>query len=168
MVFYFTMVGILVNIRSSLNVGSMFRTADGAGMEKLYLCGITPAPVDEYGRERKDLTKTSLGAEKFVAWENIGSTIDTRATIRLIERLKKEGFHIFAVEQSDTSVSYTSIKFSKKKREKTAIMMGYEVSGLPQSVLRHADKILEIPMHGKKESLNVAVTFGIIAFSVIR
>ncbi|MBI1755342.1 TrmH family RNA methyltransferase [Candidatus Azambacteria bacterium] len=163
------MIAILHNIRSAHNVGSMFRTADAAGIEKLYLCGITPAPVDAFGRPSEKLRKVALGAEKSVAWEKV------KSTARLIDKLKKDGFTIFAVEQSKKSVPYFRVK---QKGKKIAIVMGNEVKGLPKSVLERADTILEIPMRGAmvrqahhprhigrgKESLNVSVAFGIVAF----
>ena len=153
------MIVLLHNIRSLHNVGSIFRTADAAGIKKIYLCGITPAPFDEFGRLRQQLTKVSLGAEKSVAWEKAGSAI------RLIDKLK--GYKIFAIEQSKKSIPYYKVKISKASLEKTALVVGNEIKGLPPSILKRADKILEIPMKGKKESLNVAVAFGIISFSLI-
>lgn len=151
------MIAILHNIRSAHNVGSIFRTADAAGVTKLYVCGITPAPTDEYGRPREPLKKVSLGAEKYVAWEK------AKSAARAIDTLKGEGYIIYAVEQSKMAMPYYKCKTQSVKL-KMAVVMGNEVTGLPKSILRRADKILEIPMHGKKESLNVAVAFGIVAF----
>ncbi|MEK7149418.1 MAG: RNA methyltransferase [Patescibacteria group bacterium] len=151
------MIVILHNIRSLHNVGSIFRTADAAGVEKIYLCGITPKPIDELGRQREQLTKVSLGAEKYIKWEYVKSTNP------LISKLKKEGYKIFAIEQNKKSIAYYSLKAISYK-PKVALVVGNEVKGLPKSVLNKADKILEIPMYGKKESLNVAVAFGIVAF----
>ncbi len=135
----------------------MFRTADGAGIEKLYLTGITPTPLDRFGKIREPLRKVSLGAEQSVPWEKHASAI------RLIEKLKKEGYKIFAVEQSKKSIAYYQLK-GKSLKSNVAFIVGNEVQGLPRTILAKCDKILEIPMHGKKESLNVAVAFGIIAF----
>ncbi len=151
------MVVILHNIRSLHNVGSIFRTSDAAGVEKIYLCGITPKPIDELGRSRQQLTKVSLGAEKYIKWEYVKSTNS------LISKLKKEGYKIFAIEQSRKAEPYYNLKL-KAKTSKLALIVGNEVKGLPKSVLNKADKILEITMYGKKESLNVAVAFGIVAF----
>lgn len=162
-------VAVLHNIRSLHNVGSIFRTADGAGIKKLYLCGITPAPVDSFGRPVPQLVKTSLGAEKSVEWEKAASSM------RIIKKLKKEGYKIIAVEQSRKSIPY--FKFSSLPR-KICLIVGNEVRGLPDSVLKLTDKILEIPMRGAmvrqahhprqvgrgKESLNVSVAFGIVAY----
>lgn len=166
------MLAILHNIRSVYNVGSIFRTADGAGIEKLYLCGITPAPYDKFGRTRLNFTKVSLGAEKRVAWEYRNSTA------RLIGELKAKGFIIFAVEQSKNSVLYKVVCLSKANLKKTAVVFGNEVKGIPPAILKHVDKVLEIPMRGAiirqtnhpkrtgegKESLNVSVAFGIISY----
>ena len=155
------MVVILHNVRSTHNVGSIFRTADAAGCEKIYLCGITPAPVDRFGRVNEKVSKVALGAERWIAWEKVGQII------RLIDKIKKEGYKIFAVEQSSRSLPYQKIKLSKKDLAKTALVVGNEIKGLPPAILRRADKVLEIPMRGKKESLNVAVAFGVVAFNLI-
>ncbi|MDO8664197.1 MAG: RNA methyltransferase [Candidatus Liptonbacteria bacterium] len=150
-------VAVLDNIRSLHNVGSIFRTADGAGIKKIYLCGITPAPVDSLGGHRQQLIKTSLGAEKSVEWKKVSSSV------KLLKKLKEDGYKILAVEQSQKSIPY--FKFSSKS-PKLCLVIGNEVNGLSPSVLKIADKILEIPMHGKKESLNVSVALGIVAYHV--
>lgn len=158
---FMEIVVVLHNIRSVYNVGSIFRTADAAGVKKIYLCGITPEPKDRLGKWRKDFTKVSLGAEKYVAWEKAGSTS------RVLEKLKKEGHKIFAVEQSRQSVPY--YKYSIYRRpfiNGVVLVLGNEVKGLPPSILKKADKILEIPMKGKKESLNVSVAFGIVVYGL--
>jgi len=154
------MQAILTNIRSLHNVGSMFRTADAVGIEKIYLCGYTPAPEDEYGLPRGPLVKTALGAERTVAWEKAVSIG------RLIKRLRAEGKKIYAVEQSRRSVRFDKMRLSRSALANAVLLMGNEVRGLPPSVIKQADKILEIPMFGKKESLNVAVAFGIVAYSL--
>ena len=190
------MVVLLYNIRSLHNVGSIFRTADAAGIKKLYLCGITPAPVDNFGKPRSQLTKVSLGAEKYVEYAStssaqvastssaqIASARSAAATAKLLEKLKKEGYKIFAIEQSPKSIPYNKVKIrrtGKNKDLKICLVVGNEIKGLPLFILRRADKILEIPMKGTmvrqahhprrtgrgKESLNVAVAFGIVAFSL--
>ena len=153
------MVVILYNVRSLHNVGSIFRTADAAGCEKIYLCGITPAPLDVFGKPRPQLTKVSLGAEKYVEWEKV------KSASRLIDKLKKDKYKIFAVEQSKKSIPYSNIKRSSNLRVgRLVLVLGNEIKGLPAPILKRADKILEIPMKGKKESLNVAVAFGIVIF----
>lgn len=152
------MVVILYNIRSLYNVGSVFRTADAAGCEKIYLCGITPAPVDIFGKPRQQLTKVSLGAEKYIEWEKV------KSTGKLINNFKKQGYKILAIEQSKKSVPYYKIPKSYILNSKFCLILGNEIKGLPLSILKQADKILEIPMKGKKESLNVSVAFGIVVF----
>lgn len=163
------MIALLHNIRSLHNVGSIFRTADAAGMEKLYLCGITPTPVDVFGKIRPQAAKVSLGAEKTVLWEKV------RSTSKLIKKLKSEGCKILAVEQDKRAIPYYKYNhltptLSPKGGEgvmgevEIAFIVGNEVKGLPRPILKLADKILEIPMRGTKESLNVSVTFGIVAF----
>ncbi len=149
---------ILYNIRSLHNVGSIFRTADAANIKKIYLCGITPSPLDICGKTRTQLSKVSLGAEKYVEWEKINSTI------RLINKLKKDKYKIFAIEQSKKSMPYYKLSKSYILNSKFCLILGNEIKGLPLSILKKANKILEIPMKGKKESLNVAVAFGIVVF----
>lgn len=152
---------ILDNIRSLYNVGSIFRTADAAGIEKIYLCGITPEPTDNFGKPRQQFVKVSLGAEKSVKWEK------AKATGKLIDRLKKDGFKIFAVEQNKKSISYYSLRLTAYDLRRIALVFGNEVKGISPAILKKADKILEIPMRGKKESLNVSVAVGIVAFGLL-
>jgi len=152
------LVVIAHDVRSVHNVGSIFRTADAAGVEKIYLCGITPSPLDRFKEVRPDFAKVALGAEKYIAWESAPTTAG------VVRRLKKEGYKIFALEQSTRAVPYYSIRPTNNAR--IAIIVGNEVKGLPLSILSAAHHILEIPMMGKKESLNVAVAFGIVAFGL--
>ncbi len=147
----------LHNIRSSHNVGSIFRTAEAAGVSKIYLCGYTPAPVDRFGRARKDIGKVALGAEKIVEWESIKDLGE------LIVRLKKEKFAICALEQDERSIDFRKIK----KSDKILVIVGNEVGGVEKEILDECDQILEIPMKGKKESLNVAVATGVALFGII-
>lgn len=167
---------VLHNIRSVHNVGSIFRTADAVGVQKIYLCGITPEPCDRLGNLRKDFAKVALGAERYVPWEQ------AKSSARAIAALKKDGWKIFAIEQSGKSAPYYKIFTGKQrsKEEKVALILGDEVRGLPPSILNRADRILEIPMRGTtvrdfrhpkhsgegKESLNVSVAFGIVAFGL--
>lgn len=148
---------ILHNIRSAHNVGSIFRTAEAAGVSGIYLSGYTPGPVDRFGRDRKDIAKSALGAEKLLPWE-------TRKNLNnLIDKLKKEKTAIIAVEQSKKSTDYKKIKM----KGKTAVILGNEVTGLPGSVLKKCDIVAEIPMKGKKESLNVSVAAGVFLFRTL-
>lgn len=148
---------VLHDIRSVQNVGSIFRTADALGIDKIYLSGFTPLPQDRFGRWRKDFSKTALGAEKTLSWEYI------KNVSALLKKLKKEGFKIVAIEQDPTSCDYKKVKVT----EKTLFMVGNEVEGLSKKILKEADIIAEIPMKGKKESLNVAVSFGIALYRIL-
>ena len=150
---------ILNDIRSVENVGAMFRTADAAGIDKIYLIGTTPTPIDRFGRKRGDLAKSALGAEEYVAWE-YKKTISP-----LLSKLKKEGFYIIAIEQDKNSVDYRKLKASSYKLK--AFLVGTEVTGIPKNILKKCDIIAEIPMRGKKESLNVSVACGIALFRIL-
>ena len=155
------MIVILHNIRSLYNVGAIFRTADAADIKKIYLGGITPTPLDRFGRVRSQVAKVALGAERTVPWEKVIQLG------RLLDQLKRDGYKILAVEQAKSSIPYYRVKLKKTALNKTALVLGNEVRGLPSSILNKADKILEIPMRGKKESLNVATTFAIVVFHLI-
>jgi tRNA G18 (ribose-2'-O)-methylase SpoU len=145
---------ILHNIRSVENVGSIFRTADGAGVKKLFLTGYTPAPKDRFGRTDQGMRKTALGATEFVSWEQIESAATCITT------LKEGGYRVVAVEQHVRAVDYRVHNPDRK----VAYIFGNEVAGVPEDLLELADAIIEIPMQGRKESLNVAVAAGIILF----
>ncbi len=151
---------ILHNIRSAYNVGSIFRTADGVGIEKIYLTGYSPTPAD--GSEtyktkaQKMLAKTALDAEKNVSWEKFKNLND------LIKKLKKEKFKIVALEQDKKSIDYKKFK----PEFPLALIVGNEVKGLDKRILKKCDKIIEIPMRGKKNSLNVSVAAGIAGYEI--
>jgi 23S rRNA (guanosine2251-2'-O)-methyltransferase len=149
---------LLHNIRSAHNVGSIFRTADAAGVKKIYLSGYTPTPVDRFGRPRKEIGKTALGGELSVAWEYRSSP----ATI--IAKLKKDGWRIVGVEQDARAIDHRSFKADGP----TLVVLGNEVRGISKQLRKQCDALVEIPMRGKKESLNVSVAAGIILFDVIR
>ncbi|HEY4513114.1 MAG TPA: TrmH family RNA methyltransferase [Candidatus Paceibacterota bacterium] len=147
---------ILHNIRSVENVGAMFRTADAAGVNKIYLTGYTPAPLDRFGRKRGDLAKSALGAEEFVLWES------KKSLPALMRSLRREKYFIVAIEQDKKSVDYKKVKL----KSKNAFIAGPEVTGISKSILNKCDVIAEIPMHGKKESLNVSVALGVALFRI--
>ena len=149
-------VVLLHNVRSAHNVGSIFRTADAAGVQHMYLSGYTPLPRDRFGRIQKEIAKTALGAERFIPWEHHVSTT------KLISMLKKRGWHIVGVEQDARARNYRSFR----QKRPTVFIFGNEVRGLPKSVRAHCNELLEIPMRGRKESLNVSVAAGIILFSI--
>lgn len=148
---------ILHNVRSTHNVGSIFRTADAAGVSKIYLAGQTPSPIDRFGRERKDVAKVALGAEKTIPWEY------AKTTGGLISKLKKKGYGIVALEQDSRSKSYKDFKIKKP----TVLILGSEVEDISRALLQKCDAIIEIPMKGKKESLNVSVAAGIALFALL-
>jgi tRNA G18 (ribose-2'-O)-methylase SpoU len=145
---------ILENIRSAYNVGAIFRTADGAGVSKLFLIGYTPAPVDRFGRVQPEIEKTSLGACKEILWEHQPSIESVFA------RLKKEEVMIAAVEQGERAISLAEFHAP----ENVAYILGNEIDGVSQTALAKADVVVEIPMLGTKESLNVSVAAGIILY----
>ena len=147
---------ILDDIRSVFNVGSIFRTADALGVDGLFLCGTTPTPLDRFGRVRNDLAKVALGAEKNIVWK-YAKNITT-----VLKMLKKEKFQIIAIEQDRRSVDIQKVK----AKNSVALVLGNEVDGIDKKVLKCADVIAEIPMHGKKESLNVGVAFGIAGYVI--
>lgn len=150
-------VAVLCDIRSIHNVGSIFRTADAAGIKKIYLCGITPSPLDRFGKIRPEFTKVALGAEQSVAWEN------KKSAANALSMLSKKGYLIVAVEQAPNAKSYATMR---RRGGMWALVMGNEITGLSKSILKKADEIIEIPMRGKKESLNVSVAFGIVAYGI--
>jgi len=144
---------VLDNIRSVENAGSIFRTAEGFGVSKIILVGITPAPRDRFGRKRNDFAKVSLGAEDLISWEQ-ESNIKSR-----ILNLKSQGFHITALEQHQNSIKLGS--YEANKLDKLVLIVGSEVDGVSKEALELADSIVEIPMMGEKESLNVSVATGV-------
>lgn len=148
---------ILDNIRSTHNVGSIFRTAETIGVSMIYCVGTTPTPVDRFGRTRPDIAKVALGAEKLVAWQHAQNGVE------LAKRLKDTGFQIVAIEQDKRSVDYTSLQVGSK----VIIIFGNEVGGVSKELLDCSDVIAEIPMHGEKESLNVSVAAGVALFGLI-
>lgn len=147
---------LLHNIRSSHNVGSIFRTADAAEVTHIFLTGYTPAPVDRFKRANTEIAKTALGAEKFVPWEHAPHPAS------ILKRLRNEGWMIVGVEQDARSVDYRDLK----TKENTIFIFGNEVRGLSKPLRDACDALVEIPMKGKKESLNVAVTAGIVLFGI--
>ncbi|NQV00815.1 MAG: TrmH family RNA methyltransferase [Parcubacteria group bacterium] len=136
------------NIRSLENIGSIFRTSDALGVDKIFLCGICGKPP------HPKISKTALGAEKNIPWEYHWQIW------RVIEKLKKEKVLIVALEQTKKSLLYTKFK----PKFPLALVIGNEIKGVSSCVLKKADKIVHLPMLGKKESLNVSVSFGIAGY----
>lgn len=155
---------LLPDIRSAYNVGSIFRSADCFGIEKIYISGTTPAPVDRFGRSisgaQKEISKTALGAEKDVSWEYV------QDINKFFKKIKKENFSIVCIEQDKTSISLENfLKIKKQEKiDNILIVFGNEVEGVDKSILKKSDYIVEIPMQGKKESLNVSVCAGLIMY----
>ena len=149
---------IFHNVRSLHNVGSMFRTADAGGVTRIYLTGYTPTPVDAFGNVRPEIAKTALGAEHMVLWEqkkDIGA---------LFVALRRRGIYMVGLEQHARAIDYRYVK----PKTSFALVVGNEVRGLSEAVLKKCDVVAEIPMRGKKGSLNVSVAFGIALFSFMR
>ena len=143
---------VLNNIRSLYNVGSIFRTADGAGIEKIWICGITGKP----GSLRSRIEKTALGADKTVPWEYRESASS------VVRELKQNGYQIVFLEQVDGSVLYEVFE----PRPPICLVLGNEISGVDDDILPLCDAAIEIEMCGLKNSLNVTVAFGIAAYHI--
>lgn len=151
---------VLHDIRSNHNVGSLFRTADCVGVSEVILSGYTPTPIDKFNRSVKEIAKTALGAENSVSWRH---EKDIKKTLK---NFKKENFKIIAIEQSENSVDYKKVKINKKK-ENIVIILWNEVDGAPKNLLKMCDVVVEIPMKGKKESLNVSVAGAVAMFRML-
>ena len=147
---------LLHNIRSTHNVGSMFRTADALGVGKIYISGYTPTPLDRFGRPRKDIAKVAHGAEKSIEWEYIESSE------KLIKKLRPS-HQIIGLEQSKKSIDYKKVKV----KYPVLFIVGNEVEGIESKILSLCDVVAEIPMKGEKESLNVSVAFGVALFRIL-
>ena len=145
---------LLDNIRSAWNVGSIFRTADGLGVSKLHLCGITPTP------ENESVTKTSLHAEEIVAWEYSHNALETA------KKLKGEGYRLIALEREERAIPLVGANVHSPLQG-TILIVGNEVTGVDPALLDMCDQIVYIPMKGTKRSLNVEVAFGITAYSLL-
>ncbi|MDO8548765.1 MAG: RNA methyltransferase [Ignavibacteria bacterium] len=156
---------VLNSIRSNYNVGSIFRTSDGAKIEKLYLCGYTPYPPkpalpaqgELASAGRKEILKTALGSTGSINWEYIK---DPR---EVILKLKSEGIKICALEMTDKSIPYYKVK---KEDFPICVVVGNEITGVSQELIDLCDFSIEIPQFGIKQSLNVAVAYGIAVFEL--
>ena len=144
---------VLDNIRSALNVGSVFRTADAFLIENIILCGITMIPPN------KDIRKVALGATNSVNWQFERNTLDA------VTILKENGYHIMGVEQADKSSMLDNFSLPNKP---LAIIMGNEVNGVSEDVIKLCDEVIEIPQFGTKNSLNVSVATGIVIWELWR
>lgn len=144
--------GLLDNIRSLWNVGSIFRTADAVLARKLYLCGMTGRPP------RKEISKTALGADETVPWEYVE---DPRKAVSM---LRDMDVSVVALEHTDGSAAFDAFEY----RFPVCIVVGHEITGVGSGVLAAADAAIEIPMLGAKESLNVSTAFGVAVFEILR
>jgi 23S rRNA (guanosine2251-2'-O)-methyltransferase len=143
---------VLDNVRSHLNVGSIFRTADAFLIEAIYLCGITGVPP------HRDIHKTALGATDTVVWKYFPSCMD------VVQDLKRSGYKIISIEQAEKATMLND--FIPRIDEKYAIVFGNEVEGVSQEIVSISDLVVEIPQYGMKHSLNIAVSVGVVVWDV--
>jgi len=145
---------VLDNIRSMLNVGSAFRTADAFALEHIYLCGITGTPP------HREILKTAIGATDSVDWTYVKETTET------VKQLKEAGYTVLAVEQADERTWLQD--FEWEADAKYALVFGNEVAGVSDAVMELVDGCLEVPQHGTKHSLNIAVCVGVVCWEVTK
>ena len=164
----------LHNIRSTHNVGAIFRTADAVGVERVFLSGYTPSPIDRFGRPRQDISKAALGAEMTVPWEHLGAEAgDQSGAVEIFEQLKKrkdmKDVVVCAIEQDARSIDFRKIRetIENSRPSRILLILGNEVDGVEKDLLDLCDHIIEVPMLGEKESLNVSVTAGIVLYQFI-
>ena len=142
---------VLDNVRSALNVGSVFRTADAFLIENIILCGITATPPN------KEIRKAALGSTDSVNWKYVKNTTDA------VQQLIKEGYYAVGIEQTDKSTLLNEFELPKKP---IAIILGNEVNGVDQQAIDLCNEVIEIPQFGTKHSLNIAVTTGIVIWDL--
>lgn len=147
-------VVVMDNVRSAQNVGSLFRTSDAFGIERIMLCGITSTPPN------REIHKTALGAELSVAWSYYENTLEC------IAKLREEGYRIIAIEQVEGATMLDRIELDSEA--KYALVFGNEVEGVDQAVVDVVDGAIEIPQVGTKHSLNVSVSAGVVLWEVFR
>lgn len=145
---------VLDNVRSALNVGSIFRTSDAFLIEKIFLCGITPKPP------HKEIRKTALGANDSVSWEYHNNSFDC------VEKLKEQNYMILSIEQATNATLLNN--FILEKSKKVALIFGNEVNGVDQKIIDISDNCVEIPQFGTKHSFNISVSVGIVLWSIFQ
>lgn len=154
---------VLDDVRSTYNTGSVFRTADAFGLERVCLCGITPQPP------MREIHKTALGAEDSVPWEHYTNALEA------VRQLKAHGYTVLAIEQAHGSIGLDEYadriasrqdKSNAAATDRYAIVLGNEVHGVAQAVVDEADQCIEIPQRGTKHSMNVSVTAGIVMYTL--
>jgi len=146
------LVVVLDDIRSLMNIGSVFRTSDAYLVQQIHLCGITATPP------HREIQKTALGATESVDWiyfENISDSVNS---------LKKQGFTIYAIEQTDNSILLEDLKINPP--DKIAVIFGNEIKGVSDSILNDIDGCIELPQFGTKHSLNISVCAGIVIYNL--
>ena len=145
---------ILDNVRSGLNVGSVFRTADAFAIESVYLCGITPTPP------HREIKKTAIGASSSVHWEYFENPLQA------VEKAKELGYKVYPIEQTTNSVMLQDIEIDLN--DKVALVFGNEVNGVSDEVIEAFENSIEIPQYGTKHSFNISISVGIVLWEVIR
>ena len=148
---------VLDNVRSLYNTGAFFRTADGCGVERLILCGLTPRP-DQGGRQRRAIAKTALGAELTVPWEYQPDTVVA------VTSCAESGYHVVAIETSPDAIDL----FEWRPRWPLCLVFGHEKDGVASSLANHIETYVRIPMLGEKRSLNVATAAGVVLYELLR
>jgi len=147
----------LHNIRSVYNVASVFRTADAGGIQHIYLSGYTPHPIDRFGRKREDFAKVALGAEESVSWSFLQNPYT-------FFRERESSVVLIGVEQDERAEDL--FRFSLPPANEIVIVLGEETEGMDEEQRALCDTLVEIPMYGKKESLNVSVAFGVAVYCI--
>lgn len=145
---------VLDNVRSALNVGSAFRTADSFALEKIFLCGITAKPP------HREILKTAIGATDSVAWQHFEKTTDA------LRVLSEGGYKLLAVEQAEASTPLQD--FVPNPSQKIALIFGNEVNGISEEVMERIEACIEVPQFGTKHSLNISVCIGIVVWELFR
>lgn len=152
---------VLHDIRSVLNVGAIFRTAEAFGVEEIILSGYTPGPIDRFGRTRNDFHKAALGAENSIPWQRLETAEG------VLQMLEGRGARILSLEQAENSIDLRDLPRLGLSKAKIALVPGNEVNGVDPVFIKNSDRILEIPMFGKKESLNVTSATAIALYALL-
>ena len=146
------LIMVLDNVRSGMNVGSAFRTADAFAMQKMYLCGITAQPP------HREILKTALGATESIDWEY------KEDPVIAIKAMQNDGIQVFAVEQAEGSIALDEFEIIENRTY--ALVFGNEVNGVNEEIMEVVDGCIEIPQFGTKHSLNIAVSIGIVVWDI--
>lgn len=152
---------VLHDIRSVLNVGAIFRTAEVFGVEEIILSGYTPGPVDRFGRKRNDFAKAALGAEDLMSWERAEDVTE------VLNKIKTENRKLVVLEQVEKSMDIRNMSVAFEKNTPLSLVVGNETEGVRAEFITAADLIIEIPVFGKKESLNVSSATAIALYAFL-